>query len=48
MKMKVGLALFFIGCAAADSEVWLFPLVLILAGGLLMKLGEKEYENKRS
>ena len=42
MKMKIGLALFFIGCSAADSE-WLFvPLGLIVIGGVLMKLGEKE------
>ena len=41
-KMNIGLALFFIGCSAAESDWWFVPLGLIVIGGLLMKLGEKE------
>jgi hypothetical protein len=42
MKMRIGLILFFTGLSAADSEWWWFPLGMVLVGGLLMKLGEKE------
>lgn len=44
---KVGLMLVLVGISAADSEALWIPLVIILAGALMVMKGEKSHDKGR-